>query len=246
MPRTFLRGPLPDGKSVASSSPPDLPLFPRSAFKPCDGGIWLNVCVSLHKERRRRSSEGPEVIAAPAHGAGAFLQPRGWIKAPRVSQPLGAGGLASRGRSRGSHSVLPCSCPQPVSVLRISPVTSGTFPAPFSLRPQDQVVPVAVLGRAGIWQGQSAAAHVCVPAGNICPVPKSRHWAQRAGEASWSCPATPGEFGQELMNFRPGRCGREEGDVDGDPLPSPEARWGGSEQRGSRWWRRRRLQQPWR
>lgn len=185
MPRTFLRGPLPDGKSVASSSPPDLPLFPPSAFKPCDGGIWLNVCVSLHKERRRRSSEGPEVIAAPARGAGAFLQPCGWIKAPRVSQPLGAGGLASQERFRGSHPVLPHSFLQPGSMLHLGPLTSGTFPAPFSLCPQDQVTPVVVLGRASIWYSRSAAAHMCVPAGNICPIPESGRWAQWAAGAAW-------------------------------------------------------------
>lgn len=51
----FCKVPLPDGKSPASRSPSDLPLFPRSALQPCDGRIWLNV-----RRSRRKGGEGAQ------------------------------------------------------------------------------------------------------------------------------------------------------------------------------------------
>lgn len=151
------------------------------------GGFGLMCVAPEGKEKKELRGPGGNHWL-PACGAGAFLQPWGWIKAcvhpgplprpaaycsPRLrAPPCGSGqavcrGLALQEQSLGSPSVLPSACPScpqpslccPCSGLDIDPVTGGTFPAPSSLCPQDQAAPVAPPGRAGIWHGRSVAAH---------------------------------------------------------------------------------------
>lgn len=180
--------------------------------------------MSLQKERRRRSSEGPEVIAGSLPAAQGRSCSRGaglrrvhtlvLSQAPLTSLSpsvrVRAGGLqrfsstgpilqlslgAARCLPYPAYGLSPC-CP--CSRLDVGPVTGGTLPVSSSLCPQDQAAPVALQGRASIWHGRPAAGHgaeLCVPAGNICPGPPRKHLGTVGRRGQLEQPSHPGRGG---------------------------------------------------
>lgn len=233
------------------------------------GGFGLTCVAPEGKEEKELRGPGGNRWL-PTRGAGAFLQLWGWIKvdshpgplpspaaccSPHLRTPSCGSGqvvcrdLASQEQSLGSPLVLPRARP----LLRVGCTASNWWDLPHTLS-SAPTAPGCTSCTAGkswhlAWPAgrrQLTGPDVCVPAGNICLGPPSKRLGTEGRRGQLELPGRPGAFGQELINFRPRRCGREGIDAHGDPSRSPGARsGGGGRQRGRRWWWRRWVRQRW-